>query len=70
MLRDINQEIEKLLEIKKEVDKINELRKINKNLMVVSQARYNYISSANPVDQDIYYIAPLEVRPYVEGYQG
>lgn len=70
MIKDIDQEIEKLLEIKKEVDKINELRKINKNLIIVSQARYDFINSINPVDLDMYYIAPLEVRPYVEGYQG
>ena len=71
MLRDINQEIEKLLEIKKEVEKIVELRKSNSNIIILSQARYDFFKSQDLLIQDkYYYIAPIEVRPYIEDFQG
>lgn len=71
MVKNIDQEIEKLLEIKKEVDKILELQKSIPNLMVVSQARYDFFKTNNLLKSSIYYhIAPVEVRSYIEGFQG
>ena len=68
---DINQEIEKLLEIKKEVDTINQLRATKSNVEVMSQARYDFLNNRNLTKPDIfYYIAPVEVGKYVEGFQG
>ena len=71
MIKDINKEIDKLLEIKEMVDDIAVLRVITKNLQVVSPARYDFLVSKNLKKNDTYYyIAPLEVKPYIEDYQG
>ena len=69
-MKDINLEIKKLLELKEELDKITELKKTNENLIIVSQARYDFLNSKHPIEPNKYYIASLELRPYIEGYQG
>jgi hypothetical protein len=67
----IDTEIEKLLKIKEIVDDIAILRVITKNLQVVSEARYDFLLSKKLLKPDTYYyIAPIEVRPYVENYYG
>ena len=71
MVKDIDKEIEKLLEIKEIVDELAILRIITKNLQVLSQARYDFLASKNLLKPEVYYyVAPLEVRPYIEDYQG
>ena len=71
MTKDIDKEIEKLLEIKEIVDEIKILKVIIENVQVLSQARYDFLASKNAIKLDVYYyIAPLETRPYIEDYQG
>ena len=71
MLKDINQEIEHLLKLKKEIDEITELKKSVKNLQIVSKARYDCLANKNLIKSDaLYYIASLEVRDYIEDFQG
>ena len=71
MVKNIEEEIKKLLAIKKIVDEINLIRGLNPKLQVVSQFRYDYLTGNNLVKpEDLYYIADLAVKPYVEGFQG
>ena len=70
-MENLTELIEKLLEIKEIVDEIKILKVIIENVQVLSQARYDFLASKNAIKPDVYYyIAPLEVRPYVEDYQG
>ena len=67
----IDTEIEKLLAIKEMVDDIKILNIITKNLQVVSPTRYDFLEANNLLKADTYYyIAPLEVKPYIEDYYG
>ena len=71
MIKNIDTEIEKLLQIKEEINHIIELKKTVPNLMVLSQARYNFFKENNLLQSEVfYYIASLDVRPYIEGFQG
>ena len=71
MIKNIDEEIEKLLKIKEVVDEIATIRVFNKNLQVVSQLRYDFLASKNLLKSDeYYYIADISVRPYVEDFQG
>ncbi len=71
IIKNIDQEIESLLKIKKEVDYILELKRSVPNILVVSQARYDFFASKNLLRPEIfYYIASTEVRPYIEDFQG
>ena len=70
-MKDIDQEIEKLLQLKAELDKINELKKSVPNLQVVSQLMYDHLSSKNLIKSDVeYYIASIEIKDYLEGFRG
>ena len=71
MAKNINQEIEKLLIIKAEVDEIESLKNSGIKVEVVSQLMYNYMSSKNILQQDtVYKITSHEVGQYVEGFRG
>ena len=71
MTKNIDKEIERLLTIKDEVDKINKLKESDLKLEVVSQSRYDFFASKNLLRADtFYYIATVEVGRYVEGFQG
>ena len=71
MVKNIDQEIERLLKIKKEVDNINELKKSVNNIVVLSQARYDFFASKNLIKPDIFYfIVSVEAGRYIEGFQG
>jgi hypothetical protein len=71
MIKDIDKEIAKLLKIKEEINNINNLKNSVDKLEVMSQARYNFLASKNLLKSDVlYYIADLEVKPYIEGFSG
>lgn len=71
MIKDIDQEIEKLIKIKEEINKINDLKNSVDKLEVMSQARYDFLTSKNLLKSDVfYYIADMEVKPYIEGFSG
>lgn len=71
MIKDIDQEIEKLLKIKEEINKINDLKNSVDKLEVMSQARYDFLASKNLLKSDVfYYVADMEVKPYIEGFSG
>lgn len=71
MIKDIDQEIEKLLKIKEEINNINNLKNSVDKLEVMSQARYDFLASKNLLRPDVfYYIADMEVKPYIEGFSG
>lgn len=70
-MRDINQEIETLLKRKEEILKALEFQKNNPAGVVVSQLRYNFWKNNNLLKPDIdYYIAPQEIKEYIEDFQG
>ena len=70
-MKDINQEIEKLLLIKAEVDEIEILKKTKDKVEVVSQLMYDYMSNKNLLKSDtIYRITTWEVGQYIEGFRG
>lgn len=71
MTKNIDQEIEKLLNIKEEINNINNLKKYVDKLEVVSQARHDFLASKNLLKSDVfYYIADMELKPYIEGFSG
>jgi hypothetical protein len=70
-MRDINQEIETLLKRKEEILKALEFQKNNPAGVVVSQLRYNFWKNNNLLKSDLeYYIAPQEIKEYIEDFQG
>lgn len=71
MTKDIDQEIARLLKIKEEVNKINNLRKTVDKLEVFSQLMYDHFSSKGLLKSDtLYYVVDHEVGEYVEGFRG
>lgn len=71
MIKDIDQEIAKLLKIKEEINNINNLKKSVDKLEAMSQARYDFLASKNLLKPDIfYYIVSVEAGRYIEGFQG
>lgn len=70
-MRDIDQEIEILLKRKEEIFKVSEFQKNNPTGVVVSQLRYDFWKTNNLLKPDTeYYIAPLEIKEYIENFQG
>ena len=71
MLKNINQEIDHLIKLKKEIDEIAILKKTIKNLQVVSKARYDCLANKKLLKPDVlYYIASLEAKDYIEDFEG
>ena len=71
MTKDINQEIEHLLKIKEEVDKVNNFKKSVDKYEIVSQLMYDFFASKNLLKSDVfYYIVNNEVGQYIEGFRG
>ena len=71
MAKNINQEIEKLIMLKAEVDEIETLKNSGIKVEVVSQLMYDYLSGKNLLKQDTFYrITSHEVGQYVEGFRG
>jgi hypothetical protein len=71
MTKDIDQEIARLLKIKEEVDKVNNLRKTVDKLEVFSQLMYDYFKDKNLLQSDtLYHIVDHEVGQYIKGFRG
>lgn len=71
MTKNIDQEIEKLLKIKAEVDKIKEIKKIVSNCEIVSQLMHDFLATNNLLNPNVfYYITTNEIGQYVEGFRG
>ena len=71
MAKNINEEIEKLLKIKEEVDKINDFIKHTDKYEIVSQSMYDFLNSKNLIKPNVfYYITSIEVGSYIEGFRG
>ena len=71
MTKNITEEIEKLLKIKEEVDKINEAIRSTEKYEIVSQRMYDFLTSKNLLKSDtLYYITSIEVGQYIEGFRG
>lgn len=70
-MQNIDQEIEVLLKRKEEILKALEFQKQKPDGMVVSQLRYDFWKNNNLIKPDTeYYIAPLEIKNYIENFQG
>jgi hypothetical protein len=70
-LLNIDKEIEKLLKIKETLHEIALLKAVYLNLQVVSEERYTFLASKKLLKPDVYYyIAPLEIKSYIEDFQG
>lgn len=70
-MKDINQEIEKLIMIKAEVDEINALKSTDLKVEIVSQGMYNFLSEKGLLKKDVFYrITSLELKPYIEDFRG
>ena len=70
-MKDIDKEIESLLALKQEIIKAKEFKANYPTAVVVSQARYNFWAENNLLKQNInYYVAPIEIKPYIEDFQG
>lgn len=69
MIKNIDQEIARLLKIKEEVDNINNFIKNNNKVRVVSQHVFSVFSSQKILKPDIfYYVVDEEVGQYIEGF--
>ena len=70
-MKDIDKEIEELLALKQEVIKAKEFKTSYPDAIIVSQARYNFWAENNLLKQNVnYYIAPVEIKSYIEDFQG
>lgn len=70
-MQDIDQEIETLLKRKEKILKALEFQKQNPEGLVVSQLRYDFWKSKNLLKSNIsYYIAPLDIKNYIDNFQG
>lgn len=71
MAKDIEQELNELLKIKEEVDKIRGFKEAIEKCEIVSQLMYDFLNSKNLIKPDVvYYIATNEVGQYIEGFRG
>lgn len=71
MIKNIDEEINRLLYIKEEIKKAKDFLSINPEACIVSPLRYKFWQDNNLLNPDIkYYIAPLDIKPYIENYQG
>lgn len=70
-MKDIDKDIEHLLYIKEELQKVKDFLSKNPKAIIVSQLRYNFWQDNNLIKPDLrYYIAPMEIKPYLENFQG
>ena len=70
-MRDIDKEIEQLLALKKEIINVKDFQAHCRNVVIVSQAKYNFWAEKNLLKSDKFYcIAPIEIKPYIEDFQG
>ena len=71
MIKNIDKEINHLLYIKEEINKVNNFISLYPEACIVSPLRYKFWQDTNLLNPNIkYYIAPIEIKPYIENYQG
>jgi hypothetical protein len=71
MIKNIDEDINHLLYIKEEINKVNDFISLYPEACIVSPLRYKFWQDNNLLNPNIkYYIAPLEIKPYIENYQG
>ena len=71
MIKNIDEEINHLLYIKEEIIKAQDFMSLNPEACIVSPLRYKFWQDNNLLNPNIkYYIAPLEIKPYIENFQG
>lgn len=69
--KDIDQDIDRLMKIKEEVDQAKLLKILTPDLEIISQAMYDYLVSKNLKQPDTYYfIVSHEAGEYIEGFRG
>ena len=70
-MKNIDEEINHLLYIKEEIIKAKDFIALNPEACIVSPLRYKFWQDNNLLKPDIkYYIAPLEIKDYIENFQG
>lgn len=69
--KDIDQDIDRLMKIKEEVDQAKLLKMLTPDLEIVSEAMYDYLTSKNLIQSNKYYfIVSHEAGEYIEGFRG
>ena len=69
--KDIDQDIDRLMKIKEEVDQAKLLKILTPDLEIISQAMYDYLVSKNLKQLDKYYfVVSHEAGEYIEGFRG
>lgn len=69
--KDIDQDIDRLMKIKEEVDQAKLLKILTPDLEIISQAMYDYLVSKNLRQPDKYYfVVSHEAGEYIEGFRG
>ena len=69
--KDIDQDIDRLMKIKEEVDQAKLLKILTPDLEIISQAMYDYLISKNLRQPDKYYlVVSYEAGEYIEGFRG
>lgn len=70
-MKDIDNEIETLLTLKQEIIKANKFKAEHPDAIIVSQLRYDFWKNNNLLKPDVdYFIAPVEIKHYIENFQG
>ena len=68
-MKNIIDDINHLLYLKKELNIIQKAKEENPNLRIMSQQRADFLKSKNlPLNDFIR--APLDLKPYIENYEG
>ena len=60
--KDIDQDIDRLMKIKEEVDQAKLLKMLTPDLEIVSQAMYDYLTSKNLIQSNKYYFIVSHLR--------
>ena len=69
-MKNIDNEILRLLDIKEQVDDFNKMRSTSREYIVpISLAKYRELASLNKLNEDaLYYVLNQEVGQYIDGY--
>lgn len=70
-MKNIQEEINHLLYLKEEIIKAQDFKLKNPEACICSSLRYKFWQDNNLLKPEIkYYIAPLEIKDYIENFQG
>ena len=69
-MKNINNEIQKLLDIKEQIDDFNKMRSASSEYIVpISLAKYRELANTSKLNENaLYYILKQEVGQYIDGY--